>query len=80
MTYQSRPKQPAAGEDAVGQRNLINVGEDKQGSWAGWGIGSYIDPDDEGNAETYAWRDELIEPGRHHQLFVDTGPIRWISE
>ena len=76
MTYQSRPQQPPAADvDAAGQRNLINVGEDEQGPWAGWGIGSYADPDEERNSETYAWRDELIEPGRHHQLFVDDGAL-----
>ena len=74
MTLQSRPQQPTD-VDAAGQRNLINVGEDKQGPWAGWGIGSYADPDEEGSSETYAWRDELIEPGRDHQLLSMTA--RW---
>jgi len=72
MTYRSRPQQPSAADvDAAGQRNLINVGNDKQGPWAGWGIGSYADPDEGQDPETYAWREELIEPGKHHQLFVD---------
>ena len=74
MTYQSRPQQPPAADvDAAGPRNLINVGEDKQGPWAGWGIGSYADSDEERNSETYAWRDELIEPGSPHQRFVGGG-------
>ena len=60
-----------------GQPRLINVGPEEQSPaarspWAGWGIGSYEDPDD---GTDYSWRDELIEPGVHHQLFIDDGAL-----
>ena len=61
MTYRSLPQQPKTADgSAAGRRALINVGQDEQGPWAGWGIGSYTDPDTGSNPETYAWRDELI--------------------
>ena len=63
--------------EAAAQPRLINVGPEEQSPatrspWAGWGIGSYEDPDD---GTDYSWRDELIEPGVHHQLFIDDGAL-----